>query len=598
MSAPRAALGPVIRLLGVVGSERSLFVRSTLSMTAYQLAAAAASGTSAAIAAAVASGRGADPVVALLIAGLVAAVVAVALFTWIESWLSHVLAYRVIDGLRVRVYDALEAITPARSGRRRAGAVAGTALGDVETLEWFYAHTLGSAINAIVSPTLVGIVLVVLVGPVGLLVPAGVALLLVIPAVLGSLQARQGARIREELGSLRATAFEGAEAQREIHALGLVGHHRAEVLAATGRVHRAKRAFALRAAGESALADVVVAVTTLGFLTALVARVAAGEVDPVLVPAAMVLVGAAIAPAAGAFAMVQRLGEMSAAASRVLDLLDETDPVPPGGDDAPGDGRGELRFEGVGFGYAPGPRVLDGLDLVIRPGESVALVGASGAGKSTIARLLVRFWDPDDGRIVLDGRPLTSVDPVRVRREIALVAQHPFVFRGTVRSNLLIARPDADDDALRGALADAGLAETVESWPLGLDQPIGERGATLSGGQRQRLAIARAFLRDPAVLVLDEASAHLDALRENDLADTIDRVRAGRTTIVIAHRISTIRRSARVVMLGDGRVVADGSHDDLLASEPRYRALLAREDQGERVGAAGARPDLTDEERR
>ncbi|WP_418275696.1 ABC transporter ATP-binding protein [Isoptericola jiangsuensis] len=585
-------LRPVVRLLGEVRDERSLLLRSTAAMTGYQVATAAAAGLSAAVASLVVSS---DPsMVGLLLAALAAAVVAVAVLTWIESWLSHVLAYRVIDALRVRVYDAVEQIVPARSGRRRAGEVAGTAMNDVEILEWFYAHTLGAGLNAVLSPVLVSVALVALVGPRGLIVPAGVAVLLAVPWVFASLQRRQGAAIRRELGALQAVAFEGAQARRELAALDLTEHHRAQVLAGTDAVQDAKRRFALRAAGESALADLVVAATSLLFLVSLVQGSLVGAVEAVLIPPAAVLLAAAVSPAVGAFAMVQRLGEMSAAAQRVLDLIDQGDrarTAVEGGDalaGAPGPrcsstGRGHLRLDGVRFAYDDGPPVLDGVDLEIRPGEQVALVGASGAGKSTLARLLTRLWAPQGGRILLDGAETGSLEADELRRRVAMVSQHPFVFRGTVRSNLLLAAPGADDATLWQALEDAGLAATVRSRPDGLDTPVGDRGATLSGGQRQRLSVAQALLRDPAVLVLDEASAHLDAVGEQDLADTVARWR--RTTVVIAHRVSTIRRAERVVLLAGGRIAADGTHADLLRTSPDYRRLLdlssGRADAGE-----------------
>lgn len=574
MTAARTLLGPVLRLLGEVRGERGLFLRSTLSMTVFQLATAATAGLSTAIATVVATGAEDGVVIALLI-GLLAAIVTVAVFTWIESWLSHVLAYRVIDALRMRVYDAVQRIVPARTGRRRAGEVAGTAINDVEILEWFYAHTLGAGINAIVSPLAVSVGLVVLVGPVGLIVPAGVLLLLLIPWLLAPVQLRQGAAIRRSVGDLQAVALEGAEARRELATLGLTAHHRAQVLGRTAAVQAAKRRFALRAAGESALADAVVAVTSLGFLVALIASAARGTLDPTMIPAALVLVSAAVAPAAGAFAMVQRLGEMSAAARRVLEIIDVPADDAAGGATLTPGGRGEVRFDAVRFAYDDGPQVLDGLDLTIRPGEHVALVGASGSGKTTIARLLTGLWRPEGGSILLDGVDIAGVDGTSLRREVALVSQHPFVFRGTVRSNLLLAAPDADDEAMWTALRDAGLAETVAGWTHGLDERVGDRGASMSGGQRQRLSIAQVLLRDPSVLILDEASAQLDAVRESDLADAVARLRRGRTTIVIAHRVSTIRRAERVIMIDAGRVVAEGAHDGLLAGSPRYRALIA-----------------------
>ena len=574
MSRSPALIRPVLRLLGDLGQERSLFLRATASMTTFQLATAAAAGLSTAVATAVVSDASPSAVVALLL-GLAAAVVTVAVFTWIESWLSHVLAYRVIAALRMRVYRAVQTLVPARTGTRRTWEVAATAMNDVETLEWFYAHTLGAGVNAIVSPALVCTALVIAVGPVGLIVPAGIALLLTVPWLMARLQVAQGTRIRSRLGELHAVSFEGAESRRELTALGLTEHHRDQVLARTAEVQRAKRGFALRAAGESALADLIVAATSLGFLIALMAESAAGSIDPVVIPAALVLVTAAVVPAAGAFAMVQRLGEMSAAATRILSFLDDAAAAPEQSGARSAPRAGALSFDAVTFAYAGGPPVLRGLDLKIAAGETVALVGGSGAGKTTVARLLTGLWQADTGTVRLDGADLRGLDGESLRHEVSLVSQHPFVFRGTVRSNLLLADPGADDETMWRALADAGLADTVAAWADGLDHRVGDRGATMSGGQRQRLSIAQVLLRDPAVLVLDEASAQLDTVREADLADAVARLRNGRTTIVIAHRVSTIRRAPRVVLLDGGRVAADGTHDHLIATSAAYRSLIA-----------------------
>ena len=297
----------------------------------------------------------------------------------------------------------------------------------------------------------------------------------------------------------------------------------------------------------------LVAVTSLGFLVALMSAAARSDLDPVVIPAAMVLVSAAVSPAAGAFTMVQRLGEMSSAARRVLDFIDASvdtrrrlsgmlcrQMVP---------GLGGSLVERISH-MTMADRVFTGLDMTMYAGETVALVGASGSGKPPSRVSSPGSGCPNHGRILLDGIPIAGMDdPVSVRREIALVSQYPFVFRGTVRSNLPLASPEADEDDMWQALSDAGLAETVTDWAKGLDERVGDRGSTMSGGQRQRLSIAQVLLRDPAVLILDEASAQLDALDEMDLADAVARLRAGRTTIVIAHRVSTIRRAKRVIVL-------------------------------------------------
>jgi ATP-binding cassette subfamily C protein CydC len=595
-----ALLAPVLRLVGVIAEHRGLFVRSTLSIAAFQAFAALASGLSAYAAAVLV----ADPADSAtndtatndtglawpLLIGLAGAVVVHSVFVWGESWMSHVLAYKVLDALRLRLHDAIERISPGGMQRRRAGEVSGAAMADIESLEWFYAHTLGAAICAVAGPLIVIAALFALVGPAALIALTGVALLLAVPWLLSPLQARQGKAVRDELAELKAIALEGAEGLREMLSLGLAAHQRRRVLDTTARVQRRKRAFALRAGAESALADLVVAATMIAFLVALAAAVRAGDLDPALFPAAVVLLAAAFAPAAGVFPMFQRLGEMSAAATRVLEVLDAPAQVTDTDTAATAPRAGAIRFEAVDFAYEPGTPVLKGIDLTVAPGEHVALVGASGAGKTTIAHLLIRFWDPDSGRILLDGADLRSIRLADARERIALIPQQPYVFRGTIRSNLLLARPDASEDAMWRALASAQLADTVREWPGGLDEPVGENGSTVSGGQRQRLAIAQAFLREPDVLIMDEAAAHLDAVGEQALARAVAEVQAGRTTIVIAHRVSTIRHADRVILIEHGAVAAEGTHPELLQRSPQYRSLLARAEDPETTAPTGTGP--------
>jgi ATP-binding cassette subfamily C protein CydCD len=232
-------------------------------------------------------------------------------------------------------------------------------------------------------------------------------------------------------------------------------------------------------------------------------------------------------------------------------------------------------MEAVSFAYPGMNRLaLSQVDLEIPSGYTVALVGTSGAGKTTSAHLLMRFWDPTSGRVLLNGRDLRDYQLEDLRSRIALVAQDTYLFNDTLRQNILIAKPQASEEELRHAVHHASLDDLVESLPAGLDSRVGERGMSLSGGQRQRVAIARAFLKDAPILILDEATSHLDAINERAVRNALDRLKADRTTIVIAHRLSTIRDADLIVVLDEGHIAETGTHASLLAAGGLYAQLV------------------------
>lgn len=285
--------------------------------------------------------------------------------------------------------------------------------------------------------------------------------------------------------------------------------------------------------------------------------------------------------------LVAQTARSAASASRVAEVLDTEpairDPEHPvalparsGEGSRAAGGLGALTFQGVEFHYGSGRSVLRDFDLTIRPGEAVALVGPTGCGKTTVARLIPRFYDATKGRVLLDGVDVRDVPLVDLRRSVGLVFEETFLFSSSVAANIAFADPGAPFESIQRAALLAGADEFIRALPHGYDTVLGERGLSLSGGQRQRLAIARAILADPRVLILDDATSSVDPTKEHEIRDAMAEVMAGRTTIVIAHRPATIALADRVVLLDGGRVVAEGTHDELLATSERYRAVLAQ----------------------
>jgi ATP-binding cassette subfamily B protein len=303
------------------------------------------------------------------------------------------------------------------------------------------------------------------------------------------------------------------------------------------------------------------------------------------------MTGMIVAQAQRAVAAAQRIDQVLSTAPAIGDRPD-AQPLPARSP------AGEVRFEGVRFNYRSlaGRPVLHDLDLVLHPGEAVALVGPTGCGKTTVARLVPRFYDVDAGRVTLDGVDVRDLRLQELRRAVGIVFEETFLFADTVRGNIAFADPEASDADVRRAAHLAGAHEFIAALPEGYDTVIGEHGYSLSGGQRQRVAIARAILADPRVLILDDATSSVDPTKEHEIREALAEVMRGRTTIVIAHRPATIALADRVVLLDQGHIVAEGTHQSLLMSSARYREVLAQAESEDRrlastwCGGAGARP--------
>ena len=371
------------------------------------------------------------------------------------------------------------------------------------------------------------------------------------------------ARIEENVGGIRVVqAFANEDHERELFARDNAGYRSTKL-----------EAYRVMAASTS-LSYLSMRVTQLVVMVAGTWFVLHGALSEGGFVGFLLLVGVFFRPVDKINTVIETYPKGIAGFRRYQALLDTVPDVVDRPDAHPaGALRGDIRFEGVGFGYAPGRPVLEGIDLTVKAGETVAFVGPSGAGKTTLCALLPRFYDIEQGRITIDGTDIRDMTLTSLRRQIGIVQQDVFLFAGTIRENIAYGRLEADDAAILEAARRAELDATLARLPHGLDTIIGERGVKLSGGQKQRLAIARIFLKNPPILILDEATSALDTATEQAIQRSLGDLAVGRTTLVIAHRLATIQNADRIVVVDESGLVEQGRHRDLVAADGVYRRL-------------------------
>lgn len=500
-------------------------------------------------------------------------------FGYLGPYLSHVAAFRILVDLRDEFFWAIEPLAPAKLARRRTGDLVSTAVSDIELLELFFAHTAGPAVVAFIVP----IIALTALATINLLLAEALLifliLLILMPRLAFWLGTTLGERLRGQQALLNSQELDTIQGMKAILSFGY-SRQRIEELSENSATLLALQARQARNIGLQSAAKIsIVSAGTLAVLLCASILVRQNSLAPGFLPITMILASSVFLSITSVVEISKQLSLTRAAARRLFLLLDEQpavrdesglDPAVPIESIEP-----SISLQDVSFRYAPDePLILSSISLEIPAGSTVALVGTSGAGKSTVINLMLRFWDPEAGRILLGGSDLRRYPMMQLRRLFSVVSQDVFLFSDSIRENIRLGRPEASDAEVEEVASRARIHDFIITLPQGYDTLVGERGVRLSGGERQRIAIARALLKGAPILVLDEATSSLDAENERAIKEALMERREGRTTIMIAHRLSTVVDADWIFVINGGRVVEQGRHEDLIARKGRYARLV------------------------
>ncbi len=494
-----------------------------------------------------------------------------------DMYVAHEVAFRILVEFRIKIYQAVERVAPAYLLNTRSGQLASTLMADTEVLEWFFAHTAGSFLVAV----LVSLVTLVMLGFIHLLLPLAVLpwmiVLFSVPFWLRLRADRQGRDTRDKLAEINSEAVDGVQGLREIISFNYEKGFLDRLRLYSDCLGHSLIVYGKRLGFEGAMLNIFSSLAIICVLGLSAYLIVNGRMGYNWLPVAVILSVSIFIPILEISNMARNFGIITAAIDRVYAVMETPETVRDSAAGAPAAApQAEISFSGVWFRYRDNlPDVLKNVSFTVAEGETVALVGHSGAGKTTCINLLQRFWDVQRGRIAIGGTDLRELPLEYLRGLITVVPQDIYLFNTSIMENIRLGRPEATAEEVQEAARAAYIHDFITGLPDGYDTMAGERGVKMSGGQKQRIAIARALLKNSPILIMDEALSSLDTENERLLQKSIKNLRRGRTTIIVAHRLSTFRDADKLVVLDNGRVVETGTHAELVSKGGYYSDFIS-----------------------